>query len=255
LPNFSWYNFKHFPRWTCVLVGTLCLIFLQSCTSVSDGALETAKSAFTNTSKLIEQTSLNYQLSYLRVNVSGLDALLVKGYIDKDSNGSIDVWYASDGSILRLQEGRYLGSIGFDNNWQNVSYQNTPNFNKIVAEFDRPNPSPKLSSVSDFYPSEQYYFSRSHSEMPSYKTVINEKFSASVSKDVPSNIPKSMKSYLSGKNLIWVTEQNSQSSSEKLSNVQSWYGFEKSSNQYELVIGQQCLTTSFCITWMPWPIQ
>jgi len=255
LPNFAWRNFKIAPQLSCGFIGLLSILFLQACTSASDAALQTAKSAFTNTSKLIEQTSLNPQFSYLRVNVSGLDALLVKGYIDKDSNGSIDVWYASDGSILRLQEGRYLGSVGFDNNWQNVSYQNSPTFNKIVTEFDRPNPSPKLSSVSSFYPIEQYYFSRSHSEMPSYKAVLNEKLSAIVSKNAPSNIPKTLKSYLNGKSLIWVTEQSSQSSSEKLSNTQSWYGFEKLSNQYELVIGQQCLTTSFCITWMPWPVR
>jgi len=252
LPNLSWCKIKLFSRLAC---GLICLLILQACTSASDAALQTAKSAFTSTSKLIEQTSLNPQFSYLRVNVSGLDALLVKGYIDKDSNGSIDVWYASDASILRLQEGRYLGSIGFDNNWQNVNYQNSPNFNNIVTEFDRPNPSPKLSSVSSFYPIEQYYFSRSHSEMPSYKAVLNEKLSVIVSKNAPSNIPKTLKSYLNGKSLIWVTEQSSQSNSEILSNAQSWYGFEKLSNQYELVIGQQCLTTSFCITWMPWPVR
>jgi hypothetical protein len=235
--------------------GLFLLLNLQACSTASDAALKTAKSAFLNTSSLIEQSTLNPQFSYLRVNVAGLDALMVKGYIDKDEKGPIDVWYSSDGSLLRLQQGRYLGSVGFDTNWQNVSYQNTQSLNKMMAEFDRPNQSPKLSSLRGFYASEQYYFSRSHSEMPSYKTVLNERLSAHVSKDTPSNIPKTMQSYLSGKDLIWVNEQITQSNSGALPKTQSWYGFQKLTNQYELVIGQQCLTTTFCITWMPWPVQ
>ena len=228
---------------------------LQACTSTSDAALQTARSAFQSTSKQIDQSNLNPQYSYLRVNIGGLDALMVKGYIDQDAKGAIDVWYSSDGSILRLQQGRYLGSVGFDTNWQNVSFQDAQVLNKIAADFDRPNASPKLSSVNRFYPIEQYYFSRKHTEMPSYQSFLEERLVASVSKATPSNIPSTMTPFLKNKDLIWVTEQTSPSSSQKLSTVQSWYGLEKSMNQYALVIGQQCLTPTFCITWMPWPVR
>ena len=131
---------------------------MYGCTTDSDVALKTFKSTFNNQSAVIENASLNKELSYLRVNVVGLDALLVKGYADQDKNGAIDVWYSSDGSMMRLQKGRYLGSVGFDRNWQNVEFKDAPNLINIVEYFKRPAPSPQLKSVADFYPKDLYFF-------------------------------------------------------------------------------------------------
>jgi hypothetical protein len=228
---------------------------IQGCTTASDAAFQTFKSAFQNTLSQINQATLNPEFRYLRVNIAGLDALMVKGYLDKDMNGDIEIWYSSDGSVMRFQQGRYLGSVGFDTNWQNVSFKNAPKLEKIVADFDRPNPSPKLSNVNAFYPTVQYFFSRSHTLTPSRKTVLDESISASVSRNIPQSIPKTFLPYVQSKDLIWVTEHTSQPITDKKSNLSSLYGFQKTNNQYLLIIGQQCLTMDFCITWMPWPVQ
>lgn len=231
------------------------LTILQGCTTASDAAFLTFRSSFQNTSSIINQSTLNSQFRYLRVNVAGLDALMVKGYIDRDSNGNIEVWYSSDGSVLRLQQGRYLGSVGFDTNWQNVTMRNAPKLEKMIADFDRPNPSPKLTTVNSFYPTEQYFFSRNHTQMPLHKTTLDEMISASVSRNTPKSIPKSLLPYLQNKSLIWIAEQQSQLDHFRSSNGLAWYGFQKVNNQYLQMIGQQCLDDNFCITWMPWPVQ
>jgi len=242
-----------------LLVNFFCLFLLvsiiQGCTTASDAAFQTFKSAFQNTSSQINQAILNPEFRYLRVNIAGLDALMVKGYLDKDRNGEIEIWYSSDGSVMRFQQGRYLGSVGLDTNWQNVSFKNPPRLEQIVSYFDRPNPSPKISSVNAFYPTEQYFYSRNHTLIPARKTILDESISASVSRNTPQLIPKNFLPYLQSKELIWVTEQTSQSISDKKSSPISWYGFQKTNNQYSLVVGQQCLTMDFCITWMPWPVQ
>ena len=233
----------------------LLVSIFQGCTTASDAAFLTFKSAFQDTSSIINKTTLNSQYRYLRVDIAGLDTLMVKGYLDQDANGETEVWYSSDGSVLRFQQGRYLGSIGFDNNWQNVSLKNAPKLEKMVTDFDRPNPSPKISAVNAFYPINQYFFSRNHTSIPLRLTLLDEPVSASVSRNIPSSIPKTLLPYLQNKDLIWVNEETSQPVSNNKSARSSWYSFQKTNNQYLLIAGQQCLAINFCVTWMPWPVK
>jgi hypothetical protein len=234
-----------------------CIPFVfTGCSSVSDAAYKTFVSAFHDDSKVMADASLNKDLSYLRVNIAGLEALMVKGYIDQDKLGPIDVWYSSDGSVLRLQKGRYLGSLGFDQNWQNVQLQDAPELSNIVSQFKRETASTQLKSVASFYPEQQYFFSRFKTEMPGYQSTLQERVGVSVQDASPPNIPKSLNTYLNTSEIVWVSEK-SLKNNEKAKNNSSyaWYGFKKINSSYVQVIGQQCLSADFCITWMPWPIQ
>lgn len=237
-------------------IGIYISFLMYGCTTDSDVALKTFKSTFNNQSAVIENASLNKELSYLRVNVVGLDALLVKGYADQDKNGAIDVWYSSDGSMMRLQKGRYLGSVGFDRNWQNVEFKDAPNLINIVEYYKRPAISPQLKSVADFYPKDLYFFSRNKTQMPEYQTALQERMSISVSDQAPKTIPKSLKPYLQNKELVWVSEKplSTQDKTNPRDNF-AWYGFEKKNSSFIQVFGQQCFSPDFCISWMPWPIQ
>ena len=230
--------------------------FFMGCSSDSDAAYKTLVSTFQDDSKVMADASLNKDLSYLRVNIDGLEALMVKGYIDQDKLGPIDVWYSSDGSVLRLQKGRYLGSLGFDKNWQHVQLQDAPDFTNIVNQFKRETASIQLKSVASFYPEQQYFFSRSKTEMPGYQSSLQERVGASAQDSAPIGIPKSLSSYLNPSEIVWVSEKPL-NNNEKAKNNSSyaWYGFKKINSSYVQVIGQQCLSADFCITWMPWPIQ
>ncbi len=230
--------------------------FITGCSSDSDAAYKAFLSTIKDDSKVIANAPLSKDLSYLRVNIAGLEALMVKGYIDQDKLGPIDIWYSSDGSVLRMQKGRYLGSLGFDKNWQNVQLQDAPELSNIVNRFKRETSSHQLRSVASFYPEQQYFFSRNKTEMPGYQSALQEKMGISVQDAFPPNIPKSLSAYLNPSEIVWVSEK-SLSNHEKVQSNSShaWYGFKKYNSSYIQVIGQQCLSADFCITWMPWPTQ
>jgi hypothetical protein len=242
-----------FSPWIIFIFWVFSLV---GCTSYDQSIQALLKSSFKNQSEIISQTPLDSRYTYLRVNISGLDALMVRGYIDKDSNGSIDIWYSSDGSVLRIQNGRYLGSVGFDKNWRNVLLQNPPNLVKVISEFKRENASPQIRSLSEFYPTEQYFYTRSFTKLPENVTYTGDKVSLSLSKQAPTSIPKVMMSYLQNKEINWVSEKKEGDTNQKnINSTIAWYGFEKANAGFREVIVYQCLDTDFCITWMPWPIK
>ncbi|SMC81958.1 hypothetical protein [Polynucleobacter kasalickyi] len=222
---------------------------------------------FRDDAALIEKSPLKNNLVYLRVNLGGLDALLVKGYVDQDPRGPIDVWYSSDGSIMRIQAGRYLGSVGFDQNWQELSRKDAPNLEMILNNAFSSNQINSVSnkqatnsSSSNLFGVKKYFSTQSYISIPSHLVMRDERISATVSTMVsgtlPETIPSSFKKYLANKNLIWVSETPQPEDLFKKKGASfGWYGFIKNKDTYQQIIGQQCFSNQFCITWMPWPLQ
>jgi len=258
-----------------VLIGfaTFFLGFLQGCSSQSDAAWKTMQLGFRNEAAQIEKAPLKNNLTYLRANINGFDVLLVKGYVDSNPNGPIDVWYSSDRSVLRIQQGRYLGSIGFDQNWYEVSRSNAPSFDFLLnTEMS----SSSKTSTSAIRNTKKYFSSQSYVVMPSYQVMREERISSVVfafnppsnlsltapltsvlaTPSIPETIPSSFKKYLLNKELIWVSETPQPNDIFKKKGASfAWYGFVKSNAGFTQVIGQQCLSKEFCITWTPWPVQ
>ena len=244
-----------------LLVGGLVAFLLQGCSSQSDATWQTVQLGLRNVAAQIEKSPLQNNLTYLRANINGLDVLLVKGYVDSDSRGSIDVWYSSDGSVMRIQQGRYLGSVGFDQNWQEVSRNDAPNLTELLnADVTPPRNSTLNSSIAPIKTIKKYFSTQSYIGMPSYLVMRDERVSAVVSDNsstsLPNSIPSSLKKYLQNKDLIWVSETPQPNNIfQKKGTSFAWYGFVKNKDRFEQLIGQQCLSKEFCITWMPWPIQ
>ena len=258
-----------------VLIGfaTVFLGFLQGCSSQSDAAWKTMQLGFRNEAAQIEKAPLKNNLTYFRANINGFDVLLVKGYVDSNPNGPIDVWYSSDRSVLRIQQGRYLGSIGFDQNWYEVSRSNAPSFDFLLnTEMS----SSSKTSTSAIRNTKKYFSSQSYVVMPSYQVMREERISSVVfafnppsnlsltapltsvlaTPSIPETIPSSFKKYLLNKELIWVSETPQPNDIFKKKGASfAWYGFVKSNAGFTQVIGQQCLSKEFCITWTPWPVQ
>ena len=208
---------------------------------------------FRNEASQIEKSPLKGNLAYLRANINGLDVLLVKGYVDNNVQGALDVWYSSDGSVMRIQQGRYLGSIGFDNNWQEVTRQDAPRLDLILN--NELSPSGKIT-VAPIKTLKKYFSTQSYVAMPSYLVMRDERISAVISSTVPDSIPSSFKKYLQNKDLIWVAETPQPNDLfQKKGASFAWYGFVKNDNGFEQVVGQQCLSKDFCITWTPWPVK
>jgi hypothetical protein len=243
-------------------IGISC-VFLQGCSSQSDAAWKTMQLGFRNEASLIEKAPLKNNLAYLRVNINGLDVLLVKGYQDPGSQGPIDVWYSNDGSVLRIQQGRYLGSVGFDQNWHEVSRNDTlnlatflktelnPNFNHLPFNHQLSNIAKPLTKNA-----KKFFSTQSYVVMPSYLVMRDERISTVISSSAPESIPSSFNKYLLNKDVFWVSETPQPSDIFKKKGAGfAWYGFVKNNSGFAQVIGQQCLSKDFCITWTPWPIQ
>jgi hypothetical protein len=236
-----------------LVLACLISVFLQGCSSQSDAAWKTMQMGFRDEAAQIEKSPLKNNLTYLRVNINGLDVLLVKGYVDPDPLGPIDVWYSSDGSVMRIQQGRYLGSIGFDQNWQEVSRKDAPSLDLLVksevAMASQNTPVP-IKTVK------KYFSNQSYVAMPSYLVMRDERISGVISSTVPDSVPSSIKKYLNNKDLIWLAETPQPNDLFKRKGASfAWYGFVKSNNGFEQVLGQQCLSKDFCITWTPWPVK
>lgn len=212
---------------------------------------------FVNPTNAINQTPLNPQLNYLRVDIAGLQALMVRGYIDQDKNGPIDVWYSSDGSILRLQKGRYLGSVGFDRNWRNVVYNNVPDLQQALGNLTAMTANAPVNTT--LFQATELYFLRSHLAMPGTVAVVAQRVALvlpqELTQHIPQNIPTPLQGYLRHKDVAWIAERSLLPIRGDSAPAQAMYGLEKSSTGYQYLIGQQCLSEKFCITWMPWPIR
>lgn len=231
--------------------------FLHGCSSQSDAAWKTMRLGFRDEAAQIEKSPLKPNLNYLRVNINGLDVLLVKGYVDPNVQGPIDVWYSSDGSVMRIQAGRYLGSTGFDQNWQEVTRNEATNFVTLLNnELNANKNLSGSSSLAAIKSIKKYFSTQSYLAKPSYLVMRDERVSALVSSTPPESIPSSFKKYIQHQDLIWVSEtpQPNDIFKKKGDNF-AWYGFVKNNSSFAQVIGQQCLSKEFCITWMPWPIQ
>ena len=240
-----------------LLVAGLISVLINGCSSQSDAVWKTLRLGFKDTVAQIETSPLKNNLTYLRANINGLDVLLVRGYVDSDARGLVDVWYSSDGSVMRIQEGRYLGSIGFDQNWQEVTRKDAPNLELLVKDEIAllvKNSTAPIKTIK------KYFSTQSYVGMPNYLVMRDERVSAVVLADksppLPDSIPSSFKKYLQNKELIWVAETPQPNDLFKKKGASfAWYGFVKNKSGFEQVVGQQCLSKDFCITWTPWPIQ
>ena len=111
-------RFLSSPSW-------LLIIGLTGCTA--DPASQALEDAFhqirAERSSSHTTSELNPNFRYLRVQIGNREVFMALGYVDKDSDGPIEVWYSGTGEVLRLRDGRLIGatmSIGTD--WLSVSF-------------------------------------------------------------------------------------------------------------------------------------
>jgi hypothetical protein len=244
-----------------VLIGlcaTLSVSLLLGCSSQSEALYKTLQISFSNTSRLIDNAPLKDNLNYLRVNINGLDALLVLGYVENDGDEKINVWYSKEGSVLRIKEGRYFGSLGFDQEWRTVKRNNSPSFNNLLTtEMASLSQSSSLESSSrNTQPNKRYFFTQTYSEFPSYRHVMEERMSNQVIQAPQPVIPSSMKKFLPTDGIVWIYETTAPiDRSFKKNPPFAWYAFVKKKDSYQQILGQQCLSADYCLTWIPWPIK
>jgi hypothetical protein len=181
---------------------------------------------------------LNPDFRYLRVDAFGYPpALLVLGYLEPGSSGPVEVWYSAQREVLKIANGRVVGSAGLQADWRNVQFTGLPAHWDWAL--DRTNPTPKFERVRD--------------TMPGYRFGIREQISARIA--VP---PAYVLPVMPVPGAVWVEEsiQAENLQGQPGSTLPSaWFAIagDGSPGTAKVVASYQCLAASLCMRLQPWP--
>ena len=91
----------------------ICLMFaLTGCQSTElDSGMQMLKAAIRGSDQPTG-AGLNQRFAYLRVTAGKPVAFMALGYVDPHPNGPVEVWYSADREVIRLQNGRLVGTAG-----------------------------------------------------------------------------------------------------------------------------------------------
>ncbi len=171
---------------------------------------------------------LNPNYRYLRVTVRGRVALLVLGYVDPNPEGPIEVWYSREGEVIRLQNGRIVGTAGLETDWRAVRRASVPAWKAMAG-----------------YTAVEYR--RERDEMPNYRFGIAESVSL-YAVPAPSN---SKLVRMPAKDLRWF-EETVLGQPDRLPSAR--FALRVTEDEPRVVYAEQCLTREFCLAYQTWPV-
>jgi hypothetical protein len=168
-------------------------------------------------------SNLNPNFSYLRVQVGNRVVLMVLGYVDKDRDGAVEVWYSALGEVIRLRDGRLVGAtMNMGTNWLSVSFKQLPRWEQIGA---------------------QTVFERDRDTSPGYQYGIKEKMHIQ-----PIPEPKdSQLQLIQPSSLAWFEEKSEGPDALPAAR----YAVSKTAIP-QVVYAEQCLSNDFCFSWQRW---
>lgn len=206
------------------LCPALCALFLCACghTPVTLTLFEAA-----GFGRKVDNLNLNPELRYLRVTVRGRVALMVLGYVEPRPEGPIDTWYSSEGEVLRLQNGRVVGTAGLETDWRAVRNAGLPAWKDMLGR-------------------QKVVYRRERDEMPGYRFGIVEDVSL-----YPVRTPVNAKlARLPAESLRWY-EETVLGAPDGLPSAR--YALTGKDGQPRVVYAEQCLSQKLCLAWQVWP--
>jgi hypothetical protein len=134
-------------------VSLVLVCLLAGCADSATGLMATARATFSGSSAgTIDTAHLDPRYRYLRVvHPAGVSGMIL-GAIEQTPAGAIEVWYASDGEILRFQNGRLIGSTGLKPEWRKVVIPQFPSWSALASRND----SFRWERVRDVMPGYRY---------------------------------------------------------------------------------------------------
>ena len=206
-------------------VGPLFLLLLVACSDASMAVLATSREAFGVKRGAIDTAKLDPRYRYLRVvHPGGISGMIFTG-IEATPAGPVEVWYASDGEILRFQDGRLAGNTGLQPEWRSVVLPKFPGWNALIVS------------------KEPFRWERMRDVMPGYRYGVHDKL-------VLAAVPPPGSSHLVGvdpKQLTWFEERTENSTEEPLPSAR--YAVQGD----RVIYAEQCVARDRCFTWQRWP--
>ncbi len=176
---------------------------------------------------LVDKFKTNPNLRYLRVTVKNRPVLMVLGYTEQHLDGKIEIWYSNTGQVIRLQNGRIVGTVGLEIDWLNVNHSSLPSWNQLDKD-------------------SKAIYQRKRDQMPGYRFGIIE--NVSIYRTPPPTNSKIAK--VSPNKLRWY-EEVALSNINKLPSAR--FAVLENDGLFNVVYGEQCLTEVFCLAWQTWP--
>ena len=208
-----------------LLCLALSVVFLGACGHTP--VTRTLWDAIPGLGQNVDAIKLNPNLRYLRVTVRGRVVFMVLGYVEPYPEGEIATWYSSEGEVIRLQNGRIVGTAGLETDWRAVRNVSLPAWKDMAG---RP----------------AVVYSRERDEMPGYRYGIAESV-----KLYPVPAPNNAKlAGLRADSLRWYEEAVLGQPNGLASGRFALYA--KADGELLVAYGEQCLSQNLCLSWQLW---
>lgn len=214
----------------------LFAVVLTGCSSgtlVTDMARKLYQQQFGSVEDFTQTAPLNPAYRYLRAEFTGHpSALLVLGYVDAHPHGDVEVWYGANKEIIKIQQGRIVGTAGLPLNWQNVRYVGA------------------LPSWSAD-PSGPQGVVRERDEAPGYRYGLQEQLSfQAIAGVAPIVLPQTLPPQMAQR-YRWYREAGVNASAGGL--PASWFAVGPYQGKQAVVFTYQCLGPDVCLSLQRWP--
>lgn len=158
---------------------------------------------------------------YLRARLGEREVFLVLGEVDPHPRGPTEVWFGGEGEMVKLRQGRVVGTAGLPVDWRAVRFDHEP-----------PWPAPADASSNT-------RMQRERDLMPGYRAGIRDRL-VRVAVAAPADAP------LSNAPLRWFEERSS-TAPRTAALPPARYAVSDRSGQPEVVLTEQCLTPDWCL--------
>lgn len=209
-----------------LVVGLVCLSLLGGCASspavralVDAGGMVLRGGAATAV-----ESQLDPRFAYLRLERDKRVVYLALGYVDPHPQGAVEVWYSSAGEVLRLQDGRVVGSIGGETDWLAVSFVGRPEWGEVQGPVS---------------------FLRTRDVQPGYRFGLRETLTL---RPIPVPADSRLRE-IPAQALTWFEERVADDF-ERL--PPSRYGVYLSPGVSRVIYGEHCLSATLCFSWQRW---
>ncbi|WP_413764322.1 YjbF family lipoprotein [Variovorax sp. Varisp41] len=213
----------------CCLLATFFL-GVGGCSSGSSAMLDTARALYNGPSSATP-SSFNPNFAYLKTTIGGRTIYMVLGYIDSRPEGAVEVWYSNSGEVVRLLNGRLVGTTGLSTDWRTVRFMDWPDW-------------PSASSGSST-PVQRYQ--RERDVMPGYRFGIRDEITRIA-------IPTPNDTSLAGidpSSLQWY-EERSVSLPATASVPTARFGVSRKTGSPVVIYSEQCISSSLCMSFERW---
>lgn len=178
-------------------------------------------------------TQPNPRYRYLRVEVAGRPpAMLVLGYLDPHPQGTVEVWYSAQREVIKIQNGRIVGTAGLETDWRSVQF---------------PSPPPDWNDVA----TTGRTFQRLRDEMPGHRDAIADQVELLPWNGMPPiTLPDSLPSD-QARSYKWFRETTRDATANAL--PPAWFAWGLHLGQTSIVYSEQCLSKTLCLKLQRWP--